>query len=101
MRAATHYHRSTEGLDCANILLCGTLIGCFAASPRNFVFGCIAAVTAVVVISCLASLAVSVTGKTLLSLFLVGVVAACIFSICKNNGLCPDERENQHHNRIS
>ena len=74
-------------------LCCGTLLGLACFSPR-FAYGCIIAITAVVIVACLSTLAMSVTAETLLSIFLIAMVAAGVAALCKQHGCC--EPQNRH-----
>lgn len=91
------HHHIDNGCD---PLCCGILLAGLTCLNPRLAFACILAIGAIIIFSCLVSLAMSVTGETLLSLFLIGLVIGGLAMICdRNNGGCyPIERADNHEN---
>lgn len=78
-----HHHHQPSGVPLLDVCCCGALL-CLAFSDPRFASALAITIVAIVIISCLATLAMSVTGETLLSLFLVGMVIAGVAALCKS-----------------
>jgi len=93
-----HSHANTSN-PLLDACCCAGLLALACTNPR---FASIFAITvvAVIVISCLATLAMSVTGETLLSIFLVGMVIAGVAALCKSQRgeCCPQVNGDYEHN---
>lgn len=104
-RATVHHGQVDLCTTIAAMCCCATLFASLSPYSPNFVYGGIVAIVAIVIICCLATLAMSITGETLLSIFLCGMVAAgvsALFRSQQRGGCCEvpqqhDQNTHYHH----